>query len=132
MDESLFEGQNAAYVQAMFEEYARNPEAVPSEWRKLFEARTPGTPLEAPSAPNTPAKDTGTTPTHSSVQVSAPSEAVEHLRRVLPVVSRATALVQAFRDHGHQLARIDPLGSEPPGHPQLSPAFFGTSMEELS
>ena len=132
MDESLFEGQNAAYVQAMFEEYARNPEAVPSEWRKLFEARTPGTPLEAPSVPNTPAKDTGTTPTHSSVQVSAPSEAVEQLRRVLPVVSRATALVQAFRDHGHQLARIDPLGSEPPGHPQLSPAFFGTSMEELS
>ena len=132
MDESLFEGQNAAYVQAMFEEYARNPEAVPSEWRKLFEARTLGTPLEAPSVPNTPAKDTGTTPTHSSVQVSAPSEAAEHLRRVLPVVSRATALVQAFRDHGHQLARIDPLGSEPPGHPQLSPAFFGTSMEELS
>ena len=132
MDESLFEGQNAAYVQAMFEEYARNPEAVPSEWRKLFEARNLGTPLEAPSVPNTPAKDTGTTPTHSSVQVSAPSEAVEQLRRVLPVVSRATALVQAFRDHGHQLARIDPLGSEPPGHPQLSPAFFGTSMEELS
>ena len=98
MDESLFEGQNAAYVQAMFEEYARNPEAVPSEWRKLFDAKTLGTPLEAPSAPNTPAKDTGTTPTHSSARVSAPSEAAEHLRRVLPVVSRATALVQAFRD----------------------------------
>ena len=40
--------------------------------------------------------------------------------------------MQAFRDHGHQLARIDPLGSEPPGHPQLSPAFHGTSMDELS
>jgi 2-oxoglutarate dehydrogenase E1 component len=48
------------------------------------------------------------------------------------VVSRAAALVQAFREHGHQLARIDPLGSVPPGHPQLSPAFFGTSMEELA
>ena len=41
-------------------------------------------------------------------------------------------MVQAFRDHGHQLARIDPLGSEPAGHPQLTPAFFGTSMEELA
>jgi 2-oxoglutarate dehydrogenase E1 component len=49
----------------------------------------------------------------------------------LPVVSRAAALVQAFRDHGHQLAQIDPLGSKPPGHPQLNPAFFGTSVEEL-
>ncbi|MFW5905001.1 MAG: 2-oxoglutarate dehydrogenase E1 component, partial [bacterium] len=29
------------------------------------------------------------------------------------------------------LARIDPLGGDPPGHPQLDPAFFGTSMETL-
>jgi len=61
-----------------------------------------------------------------------PSDLAERLRRALPVVSRATALVQAFRDHGHQLARIDPLGSEPPGHPQLAPSFFGTTMEELA
>ncbi|MEQ1858188.1 MAG: 2-oxoglutarate dehydrogenase E1 component, partial [Longimicrobiales bacterium] len=40
--------------------------------------------------------------------------------------------MQAFREHGHQLARLDPLGGDPPGHPQLSPAFFGTSMEELA
>jgi len=56
----------------------------------------------------------------------------EHLRRILPVVSRAAALVQAFRDHGHALARIDPLGGEPAGHPQLNPAFFGTSVDELA
>lgn len=48
------------------------------------------------------------------------------------MVSRAAALIQAFRDHGHQLAQIDPLGSAPPGHPQLNPAFFGTSMEDLA
>jgi len=29
------------------------------------------------------------------------------------------------------MARLDPLGSDPPGHPQLDPGFFGTSMEEL-
>ncbi|TVP73395.1 MAG: 2-oxoglutarate dehydrogenase E1 component [Gemmatimonadales bacterium] len=51
--------------------------------------------------------------------------------RLLPLIARAAALIQAFRDHGHQLATIDPLGSEPPGHPQLDPAFFGTSMDEL-
>ena len=53
------------------------------------------------------------------------------MQELLHLVARATALVQAFRDHGHQLARIDPLGSEPPGHPQLDPSFFGTSMEQL-
>ena len=134
MDESLFEGQNAAYAQAMFEEYARNPDGVPSEWRKLFEGRTSSATVEKPRVPDT--RDRTTTPapdtTLGPARVSTSSDGAEHLRRVLPVVSRATALVQAFRDHGHQLARIDPLGSEPPGHPQLSPAFFGTSMEELA
>ncbi|CAN5630130.1 2-oxoglutarate dehydrogenase E1 component [soil metagenome] len=52
--------------------------------------------------------------------------------RLLPLIARAAALIQAFRDHGHQLATVDPLGSEPPGHPQLDPSFFGTSLEELS
>ncbi|HUF75836.1 MAG TPA: 2-oxoglutarate dehydrogenase E1 component [Longimicrobiales bacterium] len=187
--DTLFDSQNAAYAQLMYEEYARNPEAVPPEWRRLFQddgaeaiaqgllmpeqldgsrakpaaatAAPPAaprrtSPATAPAAPSRnaqptaplestvpplaatprtePATGDGTlAPPHSP---SAPArlgaaEAHEHLRRALPVVSRAAALVQAFRDHGHQLARLDPLGSEPPGHPQLSPAFFGTSMEEL-
>jgi 2-oxoglutarate dehydrogenase E1 component len=137
MDDTLFDSQNAAYAQAMFEEYARNPESVPPEWRKLFEnggaqalaeglfapdqfeGHQPVAPEPAAQAPAPPP----TTPT---------SEAAEHLRRALPVVSRAAALIQAFRDHGHQLAKIDPLGSEPLGHPQLTPSFYGTSMEELA
>ena len=51
--------------------------------------------------------------------------------RLLPLVARGARLLQAFREHGHQAARIDPLGTEPPGHPQLDPAYFGTTMEEL-
>lgn len=130
MEEPLFEGQNAAYAQVMFEEYARNPEAVPLEWRRLFEGETSSQRVK--DAPTVDAPITGVKPTPDTTRISSSSEAAEHLRRYLPVVSRATALVQAFRDHGHQLALIDPLGSEPPGHPQLTPAFFGTSMEELS
>ena len=132
MDDNLFDSQNAAYAQAMFEEYARNPEAVPAEWRTLFEKQgsqavaeglfVPDQIDETQAAPMAPAPAYAPAPT---------SEAAESLRAALPVVSRATALVQAFRDHGHRLARIDPLGSEPPGHPQLTPSYFGTSMEEL-
>ena len=36
-DDTLFDSQNAAYAQAMFEEYARNPDSLPAEWRRLFE-----------------------------------------------------------------------------------------------
>jgi len=148
MDEPLFDSQNIAYAQAMFEQYARNPESVPDAWRELFadgggRAIAEGlyapeqlngyrTTVEVPPAtPVAPAAAAEIPPMLESAAHSH-SEAAEHLRRILPVVSRAAALVQAFRDHGHQLARIDPLGSEPRGHPQLSPAFFGTSMEELA
>ena len=36
MDEKPFDSQNAAYAQALYEEFARNPEGVPEQWRKFF------------------------------------------------------------------------------------------------
>src|SRR6185295_13648389 len=36
-------------------------------------------------------------------------------------IAAAMSLVKAFRTHGHLAARIDPLGSEPPGDPALEP-----------
>jgi multifunctional 2-oxoglutarate metabolism enzyme len=145
MDDNLFDSLNAAYAQAMFEEYARNPEGVPAEWRTIFQdhgAQVVAEGLFLPEQLNgsraggpdgvasAPAATAG--PTATTTPIARPTEAAENLRHILPVVSRAAALVQAFRDHGHRLARIDPLGSEPQGHPQLTPSFFGTSMEELA
>ena len=133
MEDSLFDGQNAAYAQAMFEEYARDPGAVPAEWRTLFETKGSQAVAEGLFVPDqlngnrTPAAEPA-----APMQPSPSSSVADDLLRALPVVSRAAALVQAFRDHGHQLARIDPLGGDPPGHPQLTPSFFGTSTEELA
>ena len=132
-----FDSQNAAYVQALYEDFTRNPEAVPRPWQEFFEndshllldaglivpdGRRTAVPAdsavpEALRAPATPA--------------TAPARTREDARRLLDLVARAARLLQAFREHGHQAARIDPLGSEPPGHPQLDPAYFGTTMEEL-
>lgn len=152
-DDTLFDSQNAAYAQAMFEEYARNPEGVSAEWQKLFEngaalaiaegllvpeqldGARPAAPAAAapppaqPTAPAAPPRES--TPPVQVALARGGDEDAQALLKLLPAVRRATALVQAFRDHGHQLARIDPLGSEPPGHPQLSPAFHGTNTEEL-
>ena len=44
-------------------------------------------------------------------------------------VQAATSLVKAHRMHGHLGARLDPLGSEPPGDPALEPATVGLSAE---
>ena len=47
-----------------------------------------------------------------------PAEVDEEL---LGGVAAAMALVKAYRTHGHLAARLDPLGSEPPGDPSLEP-----------
>ena len=40
---------------------------------------------------------------------------------LLGAIAASMALVKAFRMHGHLAARLDPLGSEPPGDPALEP-----------
>ena len=140
-----FDAQNVGYVQALYELYAQNPNAVPQPWRRFF-AQGPATTVRAgllvpdgltgngaqsgngQAATLLPARTAVAAP----ASIAADAWAVDTARgRFLSAVARGTALVQALRDHGHMLAQIDPLGSEPPGHPQLDPAFFGTSMEEL-
>src|SRR5438093_6844770 len=54
--------------------------------------------------------------------------AVEDLKHV----AAAMALVKAYRNFGHMAARLDPLGSEPPGDPALDPAPLGLTPEVLA
>lgn len=131
---------NRAYAQTIYEDYRKNPESVPQEWRELFQnggatfadwlpsARpdTTQTSLPPSESPSTPHPSTDGPDVRQVTAVPA-----SEVRRLLPLVARAANLLQAFREHGHQAARIDPLGSTPPGHPQLDPAYFGTTMEEL-
>jgi len=117
---------NSGYARVLLEEYLENPEAVPSEWRALFESgdgdlieALPGlarlletlretnghatsTPAPAPAPPAEPA--------------AAPAD-----DELLGGVAAAMSLVKALRTHGHLAARLDPLGSEPVGDPALEP-----------
>ncbi|HZT90804.1 MAG TPA: 2-oxoglutarate dehydrogenase E1 component [Gaiellaceae bacterium] len=125
------DGLNAGYARALLDEYLENPEAVPSEWRALFESGDsalvsthPGiarlleklperngnghlaaAPAAVPAAPEPPAP--------------APAAALD--AELLGGVAAAMALVKAHRTHGHLAARLDPLGSEPVGDPSLEP-----------
>ena len=160
MSSTYFDSQNAAYVQALYEDFTRNPEAVPRSWREFFErdagalvdaglivfdeesgGARDGTATPSVAAPADAGAETdaaigrparlapAAVPAPEPEPIPAPT--TDDLHRLLPLVARAARLLQAFREHGHQAARIDPLGSEPPGHPQLDPAYFGTTMEEL-
>src|SRR5437667_10136498 len=47
-------------------------------------------------------------------------------------VAAAMALVKAIRNCGHMAARLDPLGSEPPGDPALDPGPLGLAPEIMA
>jgi 2-oxoglutarate dehydrogenase E1 component len=126
------DGLNAGYARALLDDYLENPEAVPSEWRALFESgdsalvashpgiarlleklptnggngHTEAPPQPAPAAPAAPA--------------AAPAAPAAD-ERLLGGVAAAMALVKAHRTHGHLAARLDPLGTEPVGDPSLEP-----------
>jgi 2-oxoglutarate dehydrogenase E1 component len=138
------DGLNAGYARALLDEYLENPEAVPSEWRALFESgesdlvathpgiarllerlRPPGgngangqtTALE-PTAPPEPPRERPTAPEPAPTSVES-TQALDP--QLLGGVAAAMALVKAHRTHGHLAARLDPLGSEPVGDPSLEP-----------
>ncbi len=139
----LSDGYNAGYVQEIYERYTLNPASVSDEWRRLFTDELDELVAQGFVIPEMPHRNgrpsleaTPVAPAdqrHAKELMGLSSDALAQAAesRLLPQIARAAALIQAFRDHGHQLARIDPLGSEPPGHPRLDPEFFGIPLDML-
>jgi 2-oxoglutarate dehydrogenase E1 component len=131
------DGLNAGFASAILEQYLENPEAVPAEWRTLFEsgaselvATHPGLArllellgedgnghvVSAPAPPPPQAPPPAAWP-----EAEAPPAGPAVDETLLGGIAAAMALVKAYRTHGHLAARLDPLGSEPVGDPSLEP-----------
>jgi 2-oxoglutarate dehydrogenase E1 component len=67
-----------------------------------------------------------------AVAAAAQAPAPARVEELLQAVQAATALLKAFRTHGHLAARLDPLGSEPEGDPALDPEPLGLTPELMA
>jgi 2-oxoglutarate decarboxylase len=81
-------------------------------------------PPPTPPTPPTPSAPAPVAP--APMQVTAPDE------QMLQAVQAASTLVHRFRSHGHLAARLDPLGSEPEGEPQLDPEAAGLTPHVMA
>src|SRR5262245_19278523 len=135
------DGLNVGYAQGLLEQYLENPEAVPEEWRSLFESgdsaiveslpglarlvetlKGNGAPAlaEAPPPP-VPAQEPELAPVEAppaAEEEAAPDEVL------IGGVAAAMALIKAIRTQGHLAANLDPLGSEPVGDAALEPELM--------
>jgi 2-oxoglutarate dehydrogenase E1 component len=107
-NQQAFDSYNAGYVQALYEQYVRDPSSVDDGWSAVFSA--------SPEAAGLIAVGNGT---------GAPT------RAQLRAAMAAAELVDAYRLHGHTAAHLDPLNSDPRGHPMLAPSFHGIEATEL-
>ena len=100
-------GINRAYVLELYDRYLKDPNAVDAETRALFATWTP--PVEDSEAAPVGALGNG----------------------ALLKAVKAVNLAQSIRRYGHLAARLDPLGTRPPGDPSLELATHGLTEDDL-
>jgi len=78
--------------------------------------------LAAPAGLSDAARAAGQPPEIAAAPTTAEAE-------LLRAVAAGVALIAAYRSHGHLAARLDPLGSAPPGDPSLDPVNHGLTPQ---
>ena len=109
---------NSGYAGQLLEQYLENPEAVAPEWRAFFERGDGAVAAALPGLGRLLERANGA---NGAVTTAAAAPTAPPDTTLLGAVAAAMALVKAHRTHGHLAARLDPLGSEPPGDPALDP-----------
>ncbi|MBU2580488.1 MAG: 2-oxoglutarate dehydrogenase E1 component [Alphaproteobacteria bacterium] len=153
---SFLDGANAAYIEQLQEQYARNPGSVPDQWRHFFESlREGGGTVEAePTGPSwavplsrlesngdlvsalTGDYEQLQSELHGKLAQRAQYYGVEmspaaSLRAIQDSI-RALMLIRAYRAIGHLAADLDPLGlTDRRIHNELQPASYGFTDADL-
>ena len=105
---------NDGYIAEQFEAFKKNPDSVDESWRQFFRfaLSLSGGAVQA-------------TPTSSTSAGTADAS-------LLRIAAGAAALAAAIRRFGHLAVAVDPLGSAPPGSPELKAEFHGVTEAELA
>ncbi|MFQ5642773.1 MAG: thiamine pyrophosphate-dependent enzyme, partial [Thiogranum sp.] len=130
-ENSQLAGHNAAYLEALYEQYLDDPNQVPGQWRSYFETlpRVNGHGVEPVHSAIRQAFRTITrqpAARHPATTGTPGSQAHEEKQ------IRVLQLINAYRFRGHQIARTDPLELRtPPVLPELDPEHHGLRAADL-
>ena len=104
-------GGNATYVEDLYESYLKDPNGVPEQWRDYFDKlpRVESEFVQIEDVPHSVVRERFAQISKMRVRTEATvahdSQATEYERKQVRVVQ----LISAYRQRGHQKARLDPL-----------------------
>ncbi|GAB3308088.1 2-oxoglutarate dehydrogenase family protein [Haliea atlantica] len=127
-------GGNAAYVEDLYEKYLVDPNGVPEQWRDYFDKlpRVESGQAQFKDVPHSTIREHFARISKMRVRtastVAHDSQATEYERKQVKVVQ----LVSAYRQRGHQKARLDPLDLHVrESVPDLDLSFHQLSVADL-
>ncbi|MDQ6972521.1 MAG: 2-oxoglutarate dehydrogenase E1 component, partial [Mariprofundaceae bacterium] len=117
-------GINAAWVEALYEDYLEQADAVPEAWAARFRAMQDDGDVSRRNIEAQIASQARSSSASGKVTVQK-GDGVEY-------PSRALYLIHGYRVHGHLHANLDPLHlNPPPSSPELEPKYYGLSEADM-
>lgn len=120
---------NLAFVEALYEDFLRDPSSVSPDWQKYFSQIADGE-FRFPKP--------RFRPSFTSSSIFNPPRPVRERRagrladpEIAALQDRVYVLTRLYRVRGHRIAQVDPLGLPQPVPPELTPEFFGFTAADM-
>jgi len=120
---------NLAFVEGLYDAYLRDPQSVDDGWRRIFAALPSPAPSPGPPPPF-PAPAAYARSVFAPPAAGRPDGARSDARGA-GLEERARRLIEAYREHGHLSADLDPLGLSERHPLKVSLAAFGLTEAHL-
>src|SRR5579883_1663136 len=113
---------NLTFVEGLYADYLRDPNAVPPDWQDYFK-QFPNGEHAAPKTSFGPSFRPPGLFNVSARSVAAPVRATEDFDAAA-LQERVNQLIRSYRVRGHIIADLDPLGLPRKSPAELDPAFW--------
>src|SRR5579884_3951155 len=124
--ENLPGSLSLSFVEGLYEDYLRDPNSVPPDWKSYFQGMSEG---------NGAGKNGRPAPAFSRFSIFNPPShgngATTEDRTDAVLQEKVDQLIRNYRVRGHVVARVDPLDVPRAKAPELDPEFWGFTEADM-
>src|SRR5262245_52103553 len=124
-DKKLPSSMSLPFVEAIYEQYLRDPNSVPADWKSYFQGLSDGNGAGRPNrlAPTFEPRSIFNPAGNGNGTRADATDAI--------LQERVDQLIRNYRVRGHIMARVDPLDIPRAKPPELDPEFWGFTDADM-